>query len=433
MITVQLNEPNFEYDIHSLVKAFYPQHDVLVKAMPREEFPESVFHLVVNYDRKNHMIDFKFFEHNQKETQEEDDAAKEETVAQDHENRAMKEKMALDGSVQVDFEDRKKTKNELKQQLYYLLTVYAGKTLPWGTLTGIRPTKIPMELLEEGKSEDEIRSYMKETYLASDEKIELSLSVAKRELELLSRIDYENGYSLYVGIPFCPSTCLYCSFTSYPLAKWVNRMDEYLDALEKEIAFTAEVCKHKVLNSVYIGGGTPTTLSAEQMDRLLTMIGSYFGIADEQGRMIYADEHVNEIDVIDEAQLLRNHVDGVEDGGHVHPDHGDDTQNVFQIPEIDRNGGGEHCHAQRQKILHDHDDWQTEQRQRIDGDTCHHHDGDDDAKAEQHVDKAACDVGDGDDLSGEVDLFHQILLSDHGAGTAGDGGGEEDPRHQCHK
>lgn len=78
------------------------------------------------------MIDFKFFEHNQKETQEEDDAAKEKTVAQDHENRAMKEKMALDGSVQVDFEDRKKTKNELKQQLYYLLTVYAGKTLPWG-------------------------------------------------------------------------------------------------------------------------------------------------------------------------------------------------------------------------------------------------------------------------------------------------------------
>ena len=307
MITVQLNEPNFEYDIHSLVKAFYPQHDVLVKAMPREEFPESVFHLVVNYDRKNHMIDFKFFEHNQKETQEEDDAAKEETVAQDHENRAMKEKMALDGSVQVDFENRKKTKNELKQQLYYLLTVYAGKTLPWGTLTGIRPTKIPMELLEEGKSEDEIRSYMKETYLASDEKIELSLSVAKRELELLSRIDYENGYSLYVGIPFCPSTCLYCSFTSYPLAKWANRMDEYLDALEKEIAFTAEACKHKVLNSVYIGGGTPTTLSAEQMDRLLTMIGSYFGIADEQGRMIYADEHVNEIDVIDEVQ---NPMDG---------------------------------------------------------------------------------------------------------------------------
>lgn len=322
MITVQLNEPDFEYDIHSLVKAFYPQHDVLVKAMSREEFPESVFHLVVNYDRKNHMIDFKFYE---REQQEDDNVTKEQTVAQDHdnvakeetenteqisedvveqnqENGAAEEKMTLGGSVLVDFADRKKTKNELKQQLYYLLTLYAGKTLPWGTLTGIRPTKIPMELLEEGKSEDEIRSYMKETYFASDEKIELSLAVAKRELELLSRIDYENGYSLYVGIPFCPSTCLYCSFTSYPLAKWANRMDEYLDALEKEIAFTAEACKHKVLNSVYIGGGTPTTLSAEQTDRLLTMIGSYFGIVDEQGRMIYADEKLNNASVVDEAQ-----------------------------------------------------------------------------------------------------------------------------------
>ena len=302
MITVQLNEPNFEYDIHSLVKAFYPQHDVLVKAMPREEFPESIFHLVVNYDRKNHMIDFKFYEQEQQETPEDDNVAREEIVAQNQENGAVEEKVTLGGSVLVDFADRKKTKNELKQQLYYLLTLYAGKTLPWGTLTGIRPTKIPMELLEEGKSEDEIRSYMKETYFASDEKIELSLAVAKRELELLSRIDYENGYSLYVGIPFCPSTCLYCSFTSYPLAKWANRMDEYLDALEKEIAFTAEACKHKVLNSVYIGGGTPTTLSAEQMDRLLTMIGSYFGIADEQGRMIYADEHMNEVDATDDVQ-----------------------------------------------------------------------------------------------------------------------------------
>ena len=302
MITVQLNEPDFEYDIHSLVKAFYPQHDVLVKAMPREEFPESIFHLVVNYDRKNHMIDFKFYEREQQETPEDDNVAREEIVAQNQENGAVEEKVTLGGSVLVDFADRKKTKNELKQQLYYLLTLYAGKTLPWGTLTGIRPTKIPMELLEEGKSEDEIRSYMKETYFASDEKIELSLAVAKRELELLSRIDYENGYSLYVGIPFCPSTCLYCSFTSYPLAKWANRMDEYLDALEKEIAFTAEACKHKVLNSVYIGGGTPTTLSAEQMDRLLTMIGSYFGIADEQGRMIYADEHMNEVDATDDVQ-----------------------------------------------------------------------------------------------------------------------------------
>ena len=85
-----------------------------------------------------------------------------------------------------------------------------------GTLTGIRPTKIPMQMLDEGKTKEEIASYMKQTYLASDEKINLSIAIAERERALLSRLDYKNGYSLYIGIPFCPSTCLYCSFTSYP-------------------------------------------------------------------------------------------------------------------------------------------------------------------------------------------------------------------------
>ena len=117
---------------------------------------------------------------------------------------------------------------------------------------------------------------MRDTYFASEEKIDLSIEIAKRELELLQKIDYEEGYSLYIGIPFRPSTCLYCSFTSYPLGKWANRMDEYLDALEKEIDFTAQACKHKKLNTIYIGGGTPTTLTAGQLERLLTKIEQTF-------------------------------------------------------------------------------------------------------------------------------------------------------------
>ena len=81
---------------------------------------------------------------------------------------------------------------------------------------------------------------MKEIYLASPEKIGLSIEIAKRERELLRDIDYKNGYSLYIGIPFCPTTCLYCSFTSYPVAKWAPRMDEYLDALFQEIDYAKE-------------------------------------------------------------------------------------------------------------------------------------------------------------------------------------------------
>ncbi len=121
---------------------------------------------------------------------------------------------AVERTFAVDPLDRPETKNRLKQNLYALLSDATGQYLPWGTLTGIRPTKIPMKLLEEGKSRDEIYTYMKQTYFASDEKICLATDIAERELSLLSKIDYDNGYSLYIGIPFCPTTCLYCSFTS---------------------------------------------------------------------------------------------------------------------------------------------------------------------------------------------------------------------------
>lgn len=255
MITVQLNRADFEYDIHSLVKAFFPAEDVSVSAENRESEGEISFHIVTNY--LEHSIEILFFSSPDTQTE-----------------------PVLQRRVEADFSDRKETKNRLKQAYYQMLCEYTERTLPWGDLTGIRPTKIPMAFLEEGKDETFIRNYMKETYFASDEKINLSIDVAKRELELLSRIDYENGYSLYIGIPFCPSTCLYCSFTSYPLGMWKKRVDEYLNALEKEIEFTAGRFKTRHLNAVYIGGGTPTTLEPEQLQRLIRKIKSSFDLSD---------------------------------------------------------------------------------------------------------------------------------------------------------
>lgn len=136
-----------------------------------------------------------------------------------------------------------------------ILSEYTGKQLPWGTLTGIRPTKIPMTMLEEGACDREILDYMRDTYFAGEEKSALALEIAKREKALLDTLHYENGYSLYIGIPFCPTTCLYCSFTSYPVVSWKKRMGEYLDALEKEIDFVAQSFKDQVLDTIYIGGG----------------------------------------------------------------------------------------------------------------------------------------------------------------------------------
>ena len=181
--------------------------------------------------------------------------------------------------INVDHADRKETKNQLKIVLYKMIEKGIGHGLPWGTLSGIRPTKIAMKCLEDGMNDEQTYDYLKENYLASDEKINLSMGIAKREKALLDRLDYEKGYSLYVGIPFCPSTCAYCSFTSYPLGVWKNRVDEYLDALEKELSYVADTFKDKTLNSVYIGGGTPTTLLPYQLDRLIKKIKGSFDLS----------------------------------------------------------------------------------------------------------------------------------------------------------
>ena len=252
MIEVTLNQPEFEYDIHSLIKAFYPSEYVGVSAEKKEYDEPVTSRMHVEYT---------------------DDAI---TLRWQQGEMAP----AVERTFAVDPLDRPETKNRLKQNLYALLSDATGQYLPWGTLTGIRPTKIPMKLLEEGKSRDEIYTYMKQTYFASDEKICLATDIAERELSLLSKIDYDNGYSLYIGIPFCPTTCLYCSFTSYPIASWAKRVDSYLDALEREIEFAAVKFAGRHLNSIYIGGGTPTTLEPYQLDRLIRKIKCSFDLSD---------------------------------------------------------------------------------------------------------------------------------------------------------
>ena len=176
----------------------------------------------------------------------------------------------------IDRSDRKDTKNILKRTLYDILKEYTGKTLPWGTLSGIRPTKITTELLKLGKSIDEIHDYIEKEYYLSGKKAELSINISKQELKILSEIDYKNGYSIYIGIPFCPSRCAYCSFTSYPLSIYKKKTDAYIETLLKELDFIAESYKDKKLNTIYIGGGTPTTLEPYQSDRLLTHIENIF-------------------------------------------------------------------------------------------------------------------------------------------------------------
>ena len=131
----------------------------------------------------------------------------------------------------------------------------------------------------EGASDEECIDYMKNQMLCGEEKTMLSLDIAKREIKLLDCLDYEDGYSLYVGIAFCPTTCAYCSFTSYPVSRFGDRVDAYLDSIEKEIDYVAEAFKDKKLNTIYIGGGTPTTLEPDQLERLLSKIENSFNLS----------------------------------------------------------------------------------------------------------------------------------------------------------
>ncbi len=190
------------------------------------------------------------------------------------------EKLTIEECELAEGADRKQKKRYVNIRLYRWLKEVTGRELSWGIMTGVRPTKPMMNLMEQGYSDAEVAAWMQENYQITEQKASLGIEVAKREKKLLDQLDYKDGYSLYIGIPFCPTTCSYCSFTSYPIHAWKHRVDEYVDAICKELTFIAQVSKEKKLNTIYIGGGTPTTLEPEQMDRLLTHLENCFSYDD---------------------------------------------------------------------------------------------------------------------------------------------------------
>lgn len=196
-------------------------------------------------------------------------------------------------------------RNHLKRELYSIFSKLTGKELPWGTLTGIRPIKIPVSLIEQGYDDEYILTHFKEEYLVNDNKAGLGLSVAKNEHELLKGLDYKNGYSLYIGIPFCPTTCLYCSFTSYPISMWKDKVDMYLETLFKELSYLSELLKDKKPDSIYIGGGTPTTLEPYQFEKLFDFIENHFDVGHAREFTVEAGrpDSIN----IDKLKVIRNH------------------------------------------------------------------------------------------------------------------------------
>ena len=256
MLYLHITNTEFEYDINALVREFYPDEEI---KLITGDLSDDVFSDVQK--DKDIIIH----------------------IAGDISSYSISH-TAPDGALLSETtdslpEDHSDRKSIVKAKLYEILNRATGKFMPWGTMTGIRPVKVFLSLMEQGESDEVIKESVKKKYLLSDEKTELSMAVAKNEKRLLDKLDYSDGYSLYVGIPFCPSTCLYCSFTSYPVAVWKKRVDEYIDVLIDELKYTAGIFQGKKLQTLYVGGGTPTALNDTQLDRLLGAIEDYFDIS----------------------------------------------------------------------------------------------------------------------------------------------------------
>lgn len=242
MIQIQCKETLYTYNLYHITKAFFPNAEIK-QCVDAEQEPLVRIELD---DGSCFLLDAKEFEENQKK------------------------------------EDAQEKKKIVTKMVYRFLSEKTGQEMAWGMLTGVRPTKLAMHQMENGMNEAQAKAFLQEVYCVSEKKAGLAVDIACREKALLSKLDYLNGFSLYVGIPFCPSICSYCSFSSSPIDVWSPRMDDYLKALCIELQHIAKETEGKTLNTIYIGGGTPTTLTAKQLEKLLNVVDELF-LNEERG------------------------------------------------------------------------------------------------------------------------------------------------------
>lgn len=192
--------------------------------------------------------------------------------------------------------------NELvsAQLLYKLLCDFTGLTQPWGILTGVRPVKLLRRLAEESNEEQAVKKFEND-FFVSNEKIALSRETEHNERKILE-LSKPESFSLYVGIPFCPSRCSYCSFVMASIERAEKLIEPYTKLLCEEIKQTAEIANKLGLRleTVYFGGGTPTTLSAEQLDTVLGTVNKSFDMSTCREFTVEAGRP----DTIDIAKLL---------------------------------------------------------------------------------------------------------------------------------
>lgn len=309
MILLDQNNQLYNNDLRAMIMAFYPGVKIVEDASLSDDFD---LRLLIRYEEAFTILTVCKHGHA---------CDKPDDLQEVPELPAYRDKLristcGLRAKILADYRDKTEFRNVLKMASYRLLGQFADRRLPWGDLTGVRPTKIAMtklvEYMDAGAQElpgdsDEtgvnghgfvgnvdlslakqqeihgrIVQYYRDIYDTSMQKAELATTVAENEHRLVKGIDLDNDYCLYVGIPFCPSRCLYCSFTSYPIGIYAEKARTYIDTLRKELAYVAEQYKHKRLVAIYIGGGTPTSISHELLAMLLQQIQTVFRLQEPE-------------------------------------------------------------------------------------------------------------------------------------------------------
>ena len=291
MIQIFLDEAllPFESDIRELCKAFYPGEDFQMHT------PEGVRLMETTQEEKNALKRAKEQKSavpvNKKSLKRKDTEKQNRILTEEGISDPSLFRLSLDlrGAKLSFIGNRTKDKSTVKAYLYKILQKKCGRSLPWGDLTGIRPVSLAGKLLEELKNEgmrteqEEIRFYqaLKDEYCLEGEKAELLRFLALRERDILqnaeerSGVKIQDGFSIYIHIPFCPSKCAYCSFLSSPIAPFSNCIPEYLEKISEELDFALYEMgerRGKILQSIYIGGGTPTALPEKALEDLLVLV-----------------------------------------------------------------------------------------------------------------------------------------------------------------
>ena len=172
-----------------------------------------------------------------------------------------------------DLEQKSLRKKMLKNHLYQTLNKELKITLPWGSLTGIRPTKLVRDMIEKGQIKEYLAAEaLEKMFFVSEPKAKLVANILKNQKCIIRN---DNLIDIYINIPICPTRCIYCSFISHKLSALGNdKVEKYLDCLEKELSVVKQIITDKayIVRTIYIGGGTPSVLSESQLERLLKML-----------------------------------------------------------------------------------------------------------------------------------------------------------------